>query len=70
MNTTKSLVIITAIVAALAIVGAAGIAAELEQLVYASTSNNQQNQQFAFNFNNQQFKSNFQCFAGIAACSP
>ena len=69
MNRTKTLVIAVGILAAF--VAAAGIAAQLLPTMeaYAHT-NNQQNLQGAFNFNNQQFKSNFQCAAFGFACSP
>jgi hypothetical protein len=46
----------------------AAVAAELSTPAFATTKsfNNQQNIQGAFNFNNQQDKSNFQCFG----CNP
>ena len=70
MNT-KSVVILTTIGILAAFVAIAGIAAELPTLkAYAYTFNNQQNLQGAFNFNNQQFKSNFQCEAFAYSCSP
>jgi hypothetical protein len=52
--------------AAFAVVGA--VAAELSKPAFAITKrfNNQQNFQGAFNFNNQQFKINLQCFG----CNP
>ena len=55
-----------ALFAAFAVVGA--VAAELSKPAFATTKsfNNQQNIQGAFNFNNQQFKSNFQC----VGCNP
>ena len=66
MNKTTTVAILGAILA----VAALGVATVAIAPMEASASNNQQNAQGAFNFNNQQFKSNFQCFAGIAACSP
>ena len=66
MNKIKTIAVLGAILA-IAALGAATVAiAPME----ASASNNQQNIQGAFNFNNQQFKSNFQCAAVIVACSP
>ena len=66
MNQTAKIAI--ALFAAFALVGAvAAVAAELSTPAFARSSfNNQQNEQFAFNFNNQQDKSNFQCFG----CNP
>ena len=59
-----------ALFAAFAVVGgaAAVVAAELSTPAFATTTsfNNQQNIQGAFNFNNQQDKSNLQCFG----CNP
>ena len=65
MNQTAKIAI--ALFAAFALVGAvAAVAAELSTPAFARTYNNQQNAQGAFNFNNQQFKSNFQC----VGCNP
>ena len=67
MNQTAKIAI--ALFAAFALVGAvAAVAAELSTPAFAtkSTFNNQQNIQGAFNFNNQQYKSNFQC----VGCNP
>ena len=67
MNQTAKIAM--ALFAAFAVVGAvAAVAAELSTPVFATTKsfNNQQNIQGAFNFNNQQDKSNFQCFG----CNP
>jgi hypothetical protein len=53
--------------AAFALVGAVAAVAELSTPAFARSSfNNQQNIQGAFNFNNQQDKSNSQCFG----CNP
>ena len=68
MNQTAKIAI--ALFAAFAVVGAVAAVAELSTPAFATTkhhdSNNQQNFQGAFNFNNQQFKSNFQC----EGCNP
>ena len=62
MNQTAKIAI--ALFAAFAV---AAVAAELSTPAFARSSfNNQQNEQFAFDFNNQQDKSNFQCFG----CNP
>jgi uncharacterized protein HemX len=66
MNKTTTVAILGAILA----VAALGVATVAIAPMQASAYNNQQNFQINDNFNNQQFKSNFQCFAGIAACSP
>jgi hypothetical protein len=65
MNKTTTVAILGAILA----VAALGVATVAIAPIEAH-ANNQQNAQGAFNFNNQQFKSNFQCFAYGAACSP
>ena len=61
MNQTAKIAI--TLFAALAAVGAVAAVAELSTPAFATKSsfNNQQNYQGAFNFNNQQYKSNFQC---------
>ena len=64
MNQTAKIAV--ALFAALALVGAVAAVAELSTPAFARTYNNQQNFQGAFNFNNQQFKSNFQC----VGCNP
>ena len=65
MNQTAKIAI--ALFAAFAVVGAVAAVAELSTPAFARSSfNNQQNDQFAFNFNNQQYKSNFQC----VGCNP
>jgi hypothetical protein len=65
MNKTTTVAILGAILAVAALGVATVAIAPIEAL-----ANNQQNLQGAFNFNNQQFKSNFQCSAVIVACSP
>jgi hypothetical protein len=66
MNQTAKIAV--ALFAAFALVGAvAAVAAELSTSAFARSSfNNQQNFQGFANFNNQQFKSNFQC----VGCNP
>ena len=65
MNQTAKIAV--ALFAAFALVGAVAAVAELSTPAFARSSfNNQQNFQGAFNFNNQQFKSNFQC----VGCNP
>jgi hypothetical protein len=66
MNKTTTVAILGAILT----VAALGVATVAIAPIEAHASNNQQNSQYFDNFNNQQYKSNFQCFSGFAACSP
>jgi hypothetical protein len=70
MNKPKTVALLGAILAVAVVAGATvAVLAPMEAFATSSrhhSSNNQQNQQGAFNFNNQQSRSNFQC----VGCNP
>jgi uncharacterized membrane protein YccF (DUF307 family) len=62
MNKSKTTIALVGVILAIAALAVAAVAVAPMQTAFARSSfNNQQNEQFAFNFNNQQYKSNFQC---------